>query len=139
MFYVENVIKQSVVVHIVFYVKNIKKQSVVVVSCFTSKMRGFMGLELGGGHPVAAKQNEENAFSSFFVSWIILANVFQMIQEYLTEEGSTLYSGNRFEILHLGFLESGFPALQSAMAFAVRQKKMITHRINLKRQFPNLF
>ena len=127
MFYVENVIKQSVVVHIVFYVKNIKKQSVVVVSCFTSKMRGFMGLELGGGHPVAAKQNEENAFSSFFVSWIILANVFQMIQEYLTEEGSTLYSGNRFEILHLGFLESGFPALQSAMAFTVFQKKMITH------------
>ena len=49
-----------------------------------SKMRGFTGLELGGGHPVAAKQNEENAFSSFFVSWIILANVFQITKEYLT-------------------------------------------------------
>ena len=71
--YIENIIKQ-----------NIKKQSVVVVSCFTSKMRGFMGLELGGGHPVAAKQNEENVFSSFFVSWIILANVFQITKEYLT-------------------------------------------------------
>ena len=68
--YIENITKQ-----------NIKKQS---VSCFTSKMRGFMGLELGGGHPVAAKQNEENAFSSFFVSWIIFANVFQITKEYLT-------------------------------------------------------
>ena len=80
MFYIEYIIKQNITK------QNITKQSVVVVvvSCFTSKMRGFMGLELGGGHPVAAKQNEENAFSSFFVSWIILANVFQITKEYLT-------------------------------------------------------
>ena len=72
-----------------------------MVSCFMSKMRGFTGLELGGGHPVAAKQNEENAFSSFFVSWIIFANVFQITQEFLTEEGSFMYFGNRFENLTL--------------------------------------
>ena len=72
------------VLHREYYKADMKKQSVVVVSCFTSKMRGFMGLELGGGHPVAAKQNEENAFSSFFVSWIIFANVFQITKEYLT-------------------------------------------------------
>ena len=79
MFYIEYIIKQNITK------QNITKQSVVVVvSCFMSKMRGFMGLELGGGHPVAAKQNEENAFSSFFVSWIIFANVFQITKEYLT-------------------------------------------------------
>ena len=38
-----------------------------MVSCFMSKMRGFTGLELGGGHPVAAKEgeNEEKRFGGF--------------------------------------------------------------------------
>ena len=59
MFYVENIIEQNIIKQNIkkqnITKQNIKKQSVVVVSCFTSKMRGFMGLELGGGHPVAAK------------------------------------------------------------------------------------
>ena len=120
MFYVKNIIEQNIIK------QNIKKQSVVVVSCFTSKMRGFMGLELGGGHPVAAKQNEENAFSSFFVSWIILANVFQITQEYLTEEGSTLSFGKRFENLTFRIPKVRIPSTAyCSMAFVIGQKKII--------------